>query len=267
MNTFAQTIYPQNPLALNNQESKNLSLGEHRKDLQPITHDRDVDRIDLIEQFATAYIERTGRRFLDEHLHDVLRVYGRFPLDCELITQRPGKEGFPKESYGNHSLKSNFFGILNYASKNPLRTYELDTLLAGLQKAEQNFENQRSNPGHEAFVLLARTKKLLNEQRIQDARSTLEHGARLYPKDMGIARLLRAISPGQTTRVKSTAMANRNREIAWIRKHGIHYRGQWVAIRNDELLASAKTLRSVLEKLKQRELTDEEALIQYIVPK
>ena len=104
----------------------------------------------------------------------------------------------------------------------------------------------------------------MNEQRIQDACSTLQRGADLYPKDKKIAHLLRAISPGRVTNVKGTA-PNRSKEVAWIRRHGNKYRGQWVAINGDDLLATATSLNTLLKKI-QRNDKGNSPLVHYFVP-
>ena len=125
--------------------------------------------------------------------------------------------------------------------------------------------SQKTNLGSQPFVFLENAKSLLNAQRIQDARDTLQRGADLHPNDKNIAQLLRAISPGRVTKVKGTA-PNRNREVAWIRRHGDKYRGQWVAVNGDDLLATANSLNNLLEKIKRRNGKSNSPLIHYFVP-
>ena len=140
-------------------------------------------------------------------------------------------------------------------------TVETNTLMY-----EQNLslDSQKSSAGSQPFVFLEQAKSLLNEQRIQDACSTLQRGADLYPKDNKIAHLLRAISPGRVTNVKGTA-PNRSKEVAWIRRHGNKYRGQWVAINGDDLLATATSLNTLLKKI-QRNDKGNSPLVHYFVP-
>lgn len=223
-----------------------LYSGEIFTDSRDMAQERDCDRIDSFGQFDTSNYDRHKRQTLDESLHsyDASKEHGRHSFDSEL-SQPSRTVGHPKESNGSQSSISYW---------NPLQA-----------ELNWNSQSQVSNRGHKAFELLAEAKRLLNEQRIGDARSTLKFGARLCPNNKEITRLLRAVSPGQVIKIKSTK-ANPKREIAWLRQHGENYRGQWLAISGDELLASASTLKSVLEKLKQRKGMDEPSLIQYIVP-
>ena len=140
--------------------------------------------------------------------------------------------------------------------------YETDTL-----KREQELlpKSQKYSPGSQPFVFLENAKRLLNAQRIQDARDTLQRGADLHPKDKKIAHLLRAISPGRATEVKGTS-PNRSREAAWIRRHGDKFRGQWVAVNGDDLVATAPSLNTLLEKLNRRNGKGNLPLVHYFVP-
>ena len=140
--------------------------------------------------------------------------------------------------------------------------YETDTL-----KREQELfpESQKYSPGSQPSVFLENAKRLLNSQRIRDARDTLQRGAELHPRDKKIAHLLRAISPGRVTQVEGTA-PNRSREAAWIRRHGDKYQGQWVAVNGNDLVATATSLNTLLEKLKRQNGKGNSPLVHYFVP-
>ena len=103
-------------------------------------------------------------------------------------------------------------------------------------------------PDAHPFLLIERVKKLLGQQKIRDARRALEIGSSRYPEDRQIASLLRAISPG---RVSPTGWASTGRqlEITWIKQHGQEYRGKWIALDGDRLIALADTLNELLAKL------------------
>ncbi len=254
----------------NYQGSKKLSSGEIFSTLKPVDLVRDIDPVDSFRQLDASNFEKTIQLTLDEYVRsdDSAREYGRHQLDSELA-QLQKIERYPKEkeSHDDQSSLSSNISVPYHALKFLQKISEIDTLSAGIQKTEPNWnvEFQKSNHGQKAFVILAQAKKLLNEQRIQDARRILQSGTHQYPNDTGIARLLRAISPGQVTKVKSEA-ASGNQEIAWIRQHGKKYQEQWIAVRNSELLASSRTLKSLLDKLKQRKGKVEPVTIQYIVP-
>ena len=110
--------------------------------------------------------------------------------------------------------------------------------------------SQWSDSGAKPFVLLERARHLLSKQRIRDARSVLQLGAASYPEDEKIATLLRAISPGQVKRSQGSA-PNREQEMDWLLKHGHKFRGRWVALRGNVLVASADTLDKLIAKVKK----------------
>ena len=98
------------------------------------------------------------------------------------------------------------------------------------------------------LLLIERVKQLLDQQRIRDARRTLAVGSIHYPANRQIADLLRVISPG---RVSPTGWASpgRERETDWIRRNGHKYRGKWIALDADRLVAFADTLSELLAGL------------------
>ena len=121
------------------------------------------------------------------------------------------------------------------------------------------------NPGTQPFMLIERAKQFLSQQRIRDARRTLELGSIRYPGDGQIASLLRAISPGRVS-VTERATTNRERETAWIRQHGHKYRGQWIALNGDRLIAFAGTLKDLLADIDAIDERDQPPLIQQLLP-
>jgi hypothetical protein len=55
-----------------------------------------------------------------------------------------------------------------------------------------------------------------------------------------------AISP---VRVSSNPMRDHSREWAWIAEHGEAYRGQWVMVRHDQLVAADPNIRALLSRV------------------
>lgn len=115
------------------------------------------------------------------------------------------------------------------------------------------------------FVMLANAKRLLSQERVKDARDLLVDAAVRYPDDEQIADLLRAISPGRVEQKEGT-MPDRKREVAWIRGNGQHYRGKWVAVLGDELVAVADDLKSLVADVNELGKLPTPPLIQRIVP-
>lgn len=114
------------------------------------------------------------------------------------------------------------------------------------------------------FILLERARRLLSQERTQDARELLECGSANHPDDEQIADLLCAISPGRV-RNRTGTTVDRKREMLWIRKYGRDYRGQWVALQGDRLVASADELKSLIEKVGDLNNLKDPPLIQRVV--
>ena len=57
--------------------------------------------------------------------------------------------------------------------------------------------------------------------------------------------------------------SDRTLEFAWLHEHGARFRGYWVALLQDEFLASGRELESVLEEVRARGL-ESKALVHRI---
>ena len=143
--------------------------------------------------------------------------------------------------------------------------YASDLVTAQKSASKLDVISQRYDPGAKPFVLLERARRLLSKQRIRDARDLLHHGAASYPEDNNIAALLRAVSPGRVRRNRGSTQSRRQ-EMDWIQKHGHKYRGQWVAISGDHLVASASTLDKLLVDVKRLRDARNTPVIQQIAP-
>jgi hypothetical protein len=82
------------------------------------------------------------------------------------------------------------------------------------------------------------------------ARLLATEGARLYPDDSKIQKMARILAPPRIVRTDvspdPSVQANHN----WLRTHSEEHQGEWVALRNGSLLATAATaeeLRSTLD--------------------
>ncbi|MDD9992727.1 MAG: hypothetical protein OXP75_13085 [Rhodospirillales bacterium] len=117
------------------------------------------------------------------------------------------------------------------------------------------------SPG--VFLYLEHARHLLSEQRVDAARIVLARGAKRYPNDTKLSRLLRAISPGRVSK-KNRRTDNKKKEMEWLAKHGEEYRGQWVAIAEGELLASSVKLETLLSQIRPRRQSKRLPLIQFI---
>ena len=117
-----------------------------------------------------------------------------------------------------------------------------------------------------AFLYLERARHMLSAQEIEPARRLLERASARYPNDKKIAQLLRAISPGETTKLVEKAK-RRTKEMNWLADNGEQYRGMWVALEEDRLLASAVDLKSLLISVEEAGQLEYPAFIQYVSSK
>lgn len=127
------------------------------------------------------------------------------------------------------------------------------------------FTNSKfSTSGAQSFQLIEHARRFLRQQRIRDARHTLELGSIWYPEDRQIAKLLRTISPGRVSPTDQTS-PDREKETAWIKQHGHKYRGLWIALDKDRLIAFASTLEDLLANISSEHNPGKSAFVQYLL--
>jgi len=119
-------------------------------------------------------------------------------------------------------------------------------------------------PDVQPILLIEHVKHLLDQKNIRDARRTLEIGSSRYPENRQIASLLRAISPGRVSPTGWTS-TGRERETAWIKQHGHEYRGKWIALDEDRLIAFAATLSELLANMDTRTEPKKPPFIQHLM--
>ena len=118
--------------------------------------------------------------------------------------------------------------------------------------------------GVQSFLLIECVKELLSQQRIRDARHTLELGSIRCPENLQIANLLRAIAPGRVSQTGSASIG-RERETTWIKQHGHKYRGLWVALDEDRLIAFATTLKELLADMDTTDEREQPPFVQHLL--
>ena len=106
-------------------------------------------------------------------------------------------------------------------------------------------------------------RALLADGKAGAARRTAAEGAARFPDDPWLRKADRIVNPTQVV-PKPADAPDRTREFAWLRENGARYRGSWVALLKDELLASGKKLDDVLQAIRRRGL-ESEALVHRIV--
>ncbi len=124
-----------------------------------------------------------------------------------------------------------------------------------MSTASAKFREPRFEPGDltSASDFMDAIRGLLASEEATAARRTAAQGADLFPEHSGLAQANRVLNPSRMTSRPATA-PDRSREFAWLRRHGSEYRGRWVALLGDELLASSDELEDVLSIVRSRSL-------------
>jgi hypothetical protein len=101
--------------------------------------------------------------------------------------------------------------------------------------------------------LVAGIRELLRENRIAAARRMLDALPSSGFDDPAIQRLRRVLAAPVVHELQRTDV-DRTAEYRWLRQHGQEYRGQWVAVDETGLVASAPTFRELQAQLGQLHL-------------
>lgn len=96
------------------------------------------------------------------------------------------------------------------------------------------------------FPYLALLRSLIEQGRILDARNLLEVAGDAIPQDSDIRRVL---APPRV-RKSSVRGVDRSPEFRWLKANIELYRGKWVALVGERLVADADTLRDLLVYLR-----------------
>ncbi len=80
------------------------------------------------------------------------------------------------------------------------------------------------------------------------ARNLSKQGADLYPENADLQKLAYLLAPPKVIKRAYSPDPTIKMNRDWIRSQGCDYRGQWVALRNGELLASGESLDVVTQQ-------------------
>lgn len=115
----------------------------------------------------------------------------------------------------------------------------------------ENLARQPDETSYAALQLaetLARVRHLVETERVGEARELVSEALRTTPGDQELLRWQCLLAAPKVTLRPRTGI-DRTREFEWLRTHSDAYRGKWVAVVGDRLLASASNLRTLLDRL------------------
>jgi len=96
----------------------------------------------------------------------------------------------------------------------------------------------------------SRIQKLVEQDRVGGARQLVEEALRERPNDLDLLSWKEVLAPGRVFGRKPVNFEG-TAEQRWIAEEAGRYKGQWVAVLGNELLAHAPTLQELSTKLKQ----------------
>jgi len=94
-------------------------------------------------------------------------------------------------------------------------------------------------------VDLNRIRALLSEGLLHDAH-TVTRALRRFPNNEALYALSKLTAPSKAIR-SAVQFPRREEELRWIDEHREQYEGRWVALLGNELIASAGTMKQLLD--------------------
>lgn len=104
-------------------------------------------------------------------------------------------------------------------------------------------------PQHEtAEGYAARIRDLVERDLVGAARRLVKEALQVFPDHPALVSWGKALAPAEA-RLSAGTGVDRSAEFAWIERNASLYRGQWVAVLGDTLLAHADTARELASQL------------------
>ncbi len=100
----------------------------------------------------------------------------------------------------------------------------------------------------ESELYVPRIRALVEEERIREARLLVKEALLKNPSEPGLQGWSEVLAPAKHLGTRPASDFDRTPEIRWLEEHWQEYRGQWVALLHDELLAHG-TLDEVMAQL------------------
>jgi hypothetical protein len=106
-----------------------------------------------------------------------------------------------------------------------------------------------SREGIKLFYVEQEIRTLLEQGRVRDAYILATWASENGLESRSIARWVDILKPRPTRSASSATGRRRNKEEDWLRRHGHDYKGQWVALLGDRLIASSPDFSVVKETI------------------
>jgi uncharacterized protein DUF5678 len=96
---------------------------------------------------------------------------------------------------------------------------------------------------------VARIRDLVERDRVGGARKLVVEALERFPDHWDLMAWKKILSPAKVIKVGGPLDRDRTPEYRWLDEYGPQYRGEWVAVLGDRLLAHALTLKDLDAKL------------------
>jgi hypothetical protein len=95
-------------------------------------------------------------------------------------------------------------------------------------------------------VELNRIRALLSEGLLRDARTVVAEALRRFPNNEALYALSKLTAPSKAA-LSAVRFPRREDELRWLEEHRNQYKRRWVALLGNELIASADTMKQLLD--------------------
>lgn len=108
-----------------------------------------------------------------------------------------------------------------------------------------------------------RIRELIEQDRVAGARRLLAEAIEAGAQEEDLPLLQRVLGPARFLGFSDELEPDRTPEFTWLREHAKDYRGQWVILAEDQLLAHSADLQEALAVIKNQK-TNRRPLLHYI---
>jgi hypothetical protein len=162
-------------------------------------------------------------------------IHGKEPDDL-IISGSPNPATGSVYLYEGESVRQGFNGLAIYAENGDEKAFIAAANAIGWDKAspDDHILAIRQAVSAGAFLI---------------ARRIAEQGLQRYPDNIDLKKFVQLLAPPKVVKrpetPKSSVKANRN----WIKTQAQNHQGMWVALKDGELLATAKTIKELINQI------------------